>query len=65
MKTSDEVRLFTENGDPNDPVIAAAGRLQGVLVGWVHQHGAWPWVLTLAVLVAGALAWAWRVRARR
>lgn len=60
-----EVRLFTENGDPNDPVIAAAGRLQGVLVGWVHQHGAWPWVLTLAVLVAGALAWAWRVRARR
>jgi cytochrome c biogenesis protein CcdA len=60
-----EVRLFTANGNPNDPVIAAAGRLQGVLAGWVHQHGAWPWVLTLAVLVLGALAWAWRVRARR
>jgi cytochrome c biogenesis protein CcdA len=60
-----EVRLFTANGNPNDPVIAAAGRLQGVLAGWVHQHGAWPWVLTLAVLVLGALAWAWRARARR
>ena len=40
-----EVRLFVLNGSPTDPVIAAAGRLQGVLAGWVHQHGAWPWVL--------------------
>jgi cytochrome c biogenesis protein CcdA len=59
-----EVRLFTANGDPNDPVIAAAGRLQGTLAGWVHQHGAWPWISALAVLVVGALVWAWRSRTR-
>jgi cytochrome c biogenesis protein CcdA len=47
-----EVRLFDANGSPGDPVIAAAGRVQGILAGWVHQHGPWPWVLTLAVLVA-------------
>ncbi|MGH3675208.1 MAG: cytochrome c biogenesis CcdA family protein [Mycobacterium sp.] len=55
-----EVRLFTANGDPNDPVIAAAGRLQGALAGWVHQHGPWPWLVALVVLTLGALAWAWR-----
>ena len=52
-----EVRLFTANGDPRDPVIAAAGRIQGALAGWVHQHGAWPWIAALAVLVLGAVAW--------
>lgn len=60
-----EVRLFNANGDPDDPVIAAAGRVQGTLAGWVDQHGAWPWVLALAVLVFAALAWTWRGRARR
>jgi cytochrome c biogenesis protein CcdA len=45
-----EVRLFVLNGSPMDPVIAAAGRLQGTLAGWVHQHGAWPWALALAAL---------------
>ena len=44
-------------GIPQDPVIAAAGRIQGALAGWVHQHGAWPWVAVLAVLVLGAVAW--------
>ena len=58
-----EVRLFTANGDPQDPVIAAAGRLQGALAGWVHRHGGWPWIVALAVLVLGALAWAWRAHA--
>ena len=52
-----EVRLFAANGDPRDPVIAAAGRIQGALAGWVHQHGAWPWIAALAVLVLGAVAW--------
>jgi cytochrome c biogenesis protein CcdA len=33
-----EVRLFVFNGSPTDPVIAAAGRLQGALAGWVHQQ---------------------------
>src|SRR3954463_2614839 len=36
-----EIRLFAGNGNPEDPAIAAAGRLQGGLAGWVHQHGAW------------------------
>jgi hypothetical protein len=58
-----ELRLFHGSGDPNDGVIAAAGRLQGALAGWVHQAGGWPWLLALAVLVAGALGWAWRRRA--
>jgi cytochrome c biogenesis protein CcdA len=56
-----EIRLFTGNGNPEDPVIAAAGRVQGAIAGWVHQHGAWPWLVTLAVLVV--LAAGWRVSA--
>ena len=55
-----EVRLFTAGGDPSDPVIAAAGRLQGALAGWTHHHGAWPWVAALLVLVCLALIVAWR-----
>jgi cytochrome c biogenesis protein CcdA len=47
-----EVRLFTANGDPQDPVIAAAGRLQGAIAGWVHRNGAWPWLAVLALLTA-------------
>lgn len=50
-----EVRLFTGNGGPADPVIAAAGRVQGALAGWVHQHGGWPWTVGLGVLVVGAV----------
>lgn len=60
-----EVRLFTAHGNPEDAVITAAGHIQGALAGWVHQHGAWPWVLALAVLVVGAFAGTWRRRARR
>ena len=63
-----EVRLFGANGNadtnPQDAVIAAFGRVQGVLAGWVHQHGAWPWVLAFAVLLVGALAVAWFRRAQ-
>ena len=62
-----ELRLL--NGDahtnPQDAVIMAAGRLQGVLAGWVHQHGAWPWTLALVALAVGGLAGAWYRRARR
>ena len=57
-----EIRLFTAHGNPDDPVIAAAGRVQGALAGWVHQHGAWPWLLALAVL--GVLGLSWRVVVR-
>jgi cytochrome c biogenesis protein CcdA len=54
-----EIRLFTAGGNPADPVIAAASRLQGAMAGWVHRHGAWPWVVLLAVLLLAALVWAW------
>jgi cytochrome c biogenesis protein CcdA len=57
-----EVRLFTANGNPDDPVIAAAGRVQGAVAGWVHQHGAWPWLVALAAIGAAAAA---TVAARR
>lgn len=60
-----ELRLFNARANPDDAVITAAGRLQGVLAGWVHQHGGWPWLAALSVLVAGALAGAWYRRARR
>lgn len=58
-----ELRLFTMNASPRDAVIAAAGRLQGTLAGWVHQHGIWPWAAALLALAAVAGASAWRRRA--
>jgi len=58
-----EIRLFTGNGNPEDRVIAAAGRVQGAIAGWVHQHGAWPWLVALAVLTIAALAAALRASA--
>jgi cytochrome c biogenesis protein CcdA len=60
-----EVRLFTANGSPYDPVIGAAGWVQGVLASWVHRRGAWPWVVALILLVVVALAWGWRGKVRR
>ncbi|CAJ1582717.1 cytochrome c biogenesis CcdA family protein [[Mycobacterium] wendilense] len=52
-----ELRLFHGGGDPADPLIAAAGRIQGTLAGWVHRTGAWPWLAALVVLLAIALCW--------
>ncbi|MCV7091157.1 cytochrome c biogenesis protein CcdA [Mycobacterium interjectum] len=60
-----EVRLFDGSASPRDAVITSAGRLQGALAGWVHQHGAAPWALALFVLVAGAAAAARYRRVRR
>ncbi|OBG22109.1 cytochrome c biogenesis CcdA family protein [Mycobacterium sp. 852002-51057_SCH5723018] len=60
-----EVRLFSAQANPHDAVIAAAGRLQGALAGWVHQHGAWPWAVALVVVAVGAFGGAWYRRARR
>lgn len=51
-----EIQLFTANGNPDDPVIAAAGRVQGAIASWVHEHGAWPWLIALAVLIIAAVA---------
>jgi len=59
-----EIRLFAGMDNPDDPVIAAAGRVQGAIAGWVHQHGAWPWLLALAVLMVAATAWRASARAR-
>lgn len=46
-----EIRLFSTGAGPADPVIAAAGRIQSVLAGWVHQRGALPWLI-LPIVVA-------------
>ncbi|CAM3060362.1 hypothetical protein BST27_20910 [Mycobacterium intermedium] len=55
-----ELRLITgASANPNDAVISAAGRLQGLVAGWIHNHGGWPWLLALAVLVIGAFAGSW------
>jgi cytochrome c biogenesis protein CcdA len=60
-----ELRLFNTRTNPDDAVIRSAGRLQGALAGWVHQHGVLPWLVALSVLVIGAFAGAWLRRARR
>jgi len=60
-----EVRLFSAAANPGDAVIAWAGRLQGALAGWMHEHGALPWAVALVVLVTGAAGAACYRRARR
>jgi cytochrome c biogenesis protein CcdA len=67
-----EVRLFHLGGNPVDPVVTAAGRLQTSLASWVHQHGAWPWAVGIVVLLGAACVSTWlgrrsvrRRRARR
>ncbi len=57
-----EARLFAGGGNPSDPVIAVAGRLQGSLAGWVHRHGAWPWIVLVAALALTAVLWARHAR---
>lgn len=47
-----EIRLFASAGGADDPVIAAAGRVQRTLAGWVYAHGAWPWLVGLAMIAA-------------
>jgi cytochrome c-type biogenesis protein len=59
-----ELRLFAGNGDASDPVIDAAGRLQGVLAGWVDTVGAWPLLVALLLLVTAVVALA-RIRTAR
>lgn len=60
-----EVRLFGANGNPRDAVITAAGRLQGAMAGWVHQHGMWPWVAAVLALAIVVIGGAWHRRAQR
>jgi cytochrome c biogenesis protein CcdA len=57
-----ELRLAA-GGDPDDPVVSAAARAQGTVVGWVEVIGPWPLVAVFVVLlVVGASV---AVRARR
>lgn len=60
-----EIRLFEANGSPEDPVLVAAGRLQGTFAGWVHGHGGWPWLVALIGLLVAGAGWAWWTRLRR
>ncbi|WP_207547368.1 cytochrome c biogenesis CcdA family protein [Mycobacteroides saopaulense] len=54
-----EVRLFHANGNPDDPIINAAGKIQRTISGWVYLHGAWPWLFVLGLVAVGAAIW-WR-----
>ncbi|WP_198539891.1 cytochrome c biogenesis CcdA family protein [Mycobacteroides franklinii] len=58
-----EVRLFHANGNPDDPIVDAAGKIQRTIAGWVYLHGAWPWLLVLGLVAVGAAIW-WRNTAR-
>ncbi|OBG64205.1 hypothetical protein A9X03_01600 [Mycobacterium sp. E1715] len=60
-----EVRLLGANADPRDAVITAAGRVQGALAGWVHQHGVWPWAVAALALTALVVGGARYRRAKR
>jgi cytochrome c biogenesis protein CcdA len=60
-----EVRLFGAGANPQDAVIIAAGRLQGAMAGWVHQHGLWPWAMAVLALAVAVIGSAWYRRARR
>jgi cytochrome c biogenesis protein CcdA len=60
-----EVRIFNGAASPDDPVISAAGRIQSALLMWVHQHGGYPWLVALSVLVLSAFAVAWGRALRR
>ncbi|MBV9515336.1 MAG: cytochrome c biogenesis protein CcdA [Mycobacteriaceae bacterium] len=60
-----ELRLFSGNGNPQDPVILAAARVQSAIVTWVYGHGAYPWLVALIVLVSAAVFLTWRRRSRR
>jgi len=50
-----ELRLFLGDADPADPVVDGAGQLQGLLVDWFTSVGPLPFVIVLAVLVAGGV----------
>lgn len=59
-----EVRLFAGRAS-DDPVIAAAGRIQRALAGWVYQHGTWPWLLALGLALGIVAATVVRTARRR
>ena len=52
-----EIRLFFTNASPNDPIVEAAGAVQGWLARQVSTLGVWPLLGVLAALAAVAVAW--------
>lgn len=52
-----EIRLFFTDAGPDDPVIEAAGAVQGSLAGAVDTLGVWPLLAAAAVLVALGIGW--------
>lgn len=57
-----EIRLFMADGDPRDPVIAVAGRIQGAIAGWVHEN---PVIAVAVPAVLALCAVGWRTVTRR
>jgi cytochrome c biogenesis protein CcdA len=57
-----EVRLFHAHGNPVDPLVNAAAQLQGKVAVWVHEHGAWPWIVATAVVLVAGAATTWHGR---
>lgn len=59
-----ELRLFFGDGDANDPIIGAAGVVQGTLAGWVDRIGVLPLLVVLAILIGVAVLLGVRRRTR-
>ncbi len=59
-----ELQLFHGGGSADDPVVDGAREVQSTLVEWVDAIGPLPFVVVLAVLVAGGVLLARRRRAR-
>jgi len=49
-----ELRVFA-GGDAADPIVAAAGAIQGSVAGWVGRLGVIPFAIALAVLLVGTI----------
>jgi cytochrome c-type biogenesis protein len=50
-----ELRLYHANGDPADPIVNAAARVQGVLSDWLDAIGPIPILITLVALTGAAV----------
>ncbi len=50
-----ELRLYRGDGPASDPIVDAAGQVQGVLAGWLDRIGPLPLLLLLAVLLGGTV----------
>ncbi|WP_158854221.1 cytochrome c biogenesis CcdA family protein [Saccharothrix deserti] len=60
-----ELRVFFGDADPADPVIDAAGVVQGALVDALTAVGSWPLLAVAALLIAGAVVAVRRKATRR